>query len=121
MNFEKLEVWKLSFELAVDIHNTVKNCRDWVFCDQIRRSSLSIPSNIAEGTERGTNKDSIRFLYYAKGSAGELYTQIKLGQRFGYVENEYAEKLGADCTRVNKMLTSLIKYRKSDGYFTHNP
>jgi len=112
MKFEKLVVWQVSFRLAEEVYAVTKSCRDYSFRDQIRRSALSVPSNIAEGTERGSDKDSIRFLYYAKGSTGELLTQIKLGVRFGYIGQNKGNQLESECYQVSKMLVGLIKHRK---------
>jgi len=72
----------------VEIFKAHKECRDSGFKDQINRSSLSIPSNIAEGYERSTNKDATKFFYYAKGSAGELRTQIYIGMEIGYIHKQ---------------------------------
>ena len=74
--FEDLEVWKRSARVSADIYKTLANLKDFGFKDQITRSGLSIPSNIAEGSERETDKERANFLNYAKGSAGELRTQI---------------------------------------------
>ncbi len=78
-NFEELEVWKNSSAIAVEVYQLTLNQnfnRDFSLHDQIRRSAVSISSNIAEGFEYGNNKDFIRFLKYAKGSTGELRSQI---------------------------------------------
>jgi len=76
--FQELKVWQLGKELAVAIYkitNEKKFKADFGLTDQIRRAAVSIPSNIAEGDERGSNKDAVRFLYIAKGSLAELRTQ----------------------------------------------
>ena len=88
MRFEDLEVWKRACRLCVDIFKELKECKDSGFKDQITRSALSIPSNIAEGYERSTNKDATKFFYYAKGSAGELRTQIYIGMEIGYIHKQ---------------------------------
>ena len=110
---ENLKVWQDSFNMTAEIYELLNNCRDFGFRDQLRRSSLSIPSNIAEGVERGTDKDAVRFLYYAKGSAGEVFTQVRLGTRFGYIDKIQAERLEKQCIQISKMLTALIKYRQN--------
>ncbi len=112
MQYKKLEVWKLSFHLAVEIKRATENCRDFGFCDQIRRSAVSVPSNIAEGEERETVNESVRFLYIAKGSCGELITQILLAKEFGYLGSEQSDYLESKAIRVSKMLAGLIKSRK---------
>lgn len=66
--FEDLEIWKEGMRLCTSIYEHLKDCRDFSLKDQMQRASVSIPSNIAEGFERRTNKDFIRFLYIAKGS-----------------------------------------------------
>lgn len=84
MEYQKLTVWQESFNLAVSIHRAFKTCRDYGLKDQISRAAVSIPSNIAEGEERETRKESVRFLYYAKGSCGELVTQLMLAGLIKY-------------------------------------
>jgi len=79
MPFEDLDVWKMSARLSADIYKKLANIKDYGFKDQITRSGLSIPSNIAEGLERDSQKETIRFRSYAKGSCGELRTQIYIG------------------------------------------
>ena len=65
-SFEELIVWNEAISLCVEIHKTTRSCKDFVLRDQIRKSALSVPSNIAEGYERETDKEFIRFLYIAK-------------------------------------------------------
>ena len=85
--FEDLEVWKRGCNLAVDLHVAVAESKDFAVRNQMERASLSIPSNIAEGAERDTTPDFIRFLRYSKGSCGELRTQL-------YVSERIRQKLG---------------------------
>ncbi|QEP43511.1 four helix bundle protein [Ectothiorhodospiraceae bacterium BW-2] len=79
MRFEDLEVWKRSARLSAEIYKHFAESRDYGFKDQITRSGLSIPSNIAEGMERSSNKEKAHFLDIAKGSCAELRTQIYIG------------------------------------------
>jgi four helix bundle protein len=88
MRFEDLEVWKRGVELSASIYLKLKELRDYGFRDQITRSGLSIPSNIAEGFERASQKEAMAFLSYAKGSSGELRTQIIIGMKIGYIPEE---------------------------------
>lgn len=76
MRFEQLDVWKRACRLSRDLYKELKNCRDYGLRDQMIRAAVSIPSNIAEGEERESTAESARFLYFAKGSSGELITQI---------------------------------------------
>ena len=74
--FESLEVWKRSRRLATDISIALAHSKSYALKDQIQRSAISIPSNIAEGSERDSDSDFIRFLRYSKGSCAELKTQL---------------------------------------------
>ena len=75
-SFEELEVWKKSCRLSVRIYNLLRDCRDYGIKDQMLRSSISIPSNIAEGSERKSVPDFQRFITFTQGSAAELRTQL---------------------------------------------
>ena len=78
-DFKKLIVWQKSKDLAVDIYKLTSSgniAKDYSLVDQMRRAAVSISSNIAEGNDRGTNKESVRYLYIAKGSLAELMTQL---------------------------------------------
>ncbi|MCK9397514.1 MAG: four helix bundle protein [Methylobacter sp.] len=97
----------------MEIYKTLKECRDAGFKDQITRSALSIPSNIAEGYERNTNKDATKFFYYAKGSAGELRTQIYIGMGIGYIHKQAGLNWIQEAQEISKMLSGLIKARIS--------
>jgi len=81
MKFEDLEVWKRAARLSAEIYKELKGLKDFGFRDQITRLGLSIPSNIAEGMERESLKECTNFLSYAKGSCGELRTQIFIGKK----------------------------------------
>jgi len=74
--FEILEVWKRSSRLCSDIYKALQDSREWGLRDRIPRSALSVPSNIAEGDERNSRNEYARFLKIAKGSCGELRTQL---------------------------------------------
>jgi four helix bundle protein len=74
-SFEELEVWKRACRLAVDTSLLLKDSKVFYIRDQMQRAALSVPSNIAEGSERDSKQDFIRFLRIAKGSAAELRTQ----------------------------------------------
>lgn len=88
----------------------MRTCKDFGFKDQICRSSVSVPSNIAEGSERGSNKDNMRFLYYAKGSCAELLTQVLLAQEFGYLPKDEVSGLTIELEEISKMLAGYINY-----------
>ena len=109
MKCENLDVWKKSSNLCVEIYKNLKDCKDYGFKDQITRSALSIPSNIAEGAERFSNRETVRFLDIARGSCAELITQIYIGIKICYIEKEEGLKLKAQTEEIAKMLTNLIK------------
>ncbi|PQJ83505.1 four helix bundle protein [Aliivibrio sifiae] len=112
LDFEKLEVWKKSSRLAVDVVRELDGCRNYGLVDQLMRSSLSIPSNIAEGEERETIKESARFLYYAKGSCGEMITQIYIATELGYISKQKSVVFISEAKHISVMLAKLIKIRK---------
>ena len=108
-SFENLEVWKRSCDLAVKIYKELDGCKDFGLKDQMTRSSVSIPSNIAEGAERDSTKEFIRFLHIAKGSAAELRTQIYLAYRVSLLSETSHQELIEESIAISKMLHSLIK------------
>lgn len=115
-NFEELEVWKLSMELCTDIYkltNTDLFSKDFGLKDQIRRSAISVPSNISEGYERDGKNQFLYFLAISKGSCGELRTQLKIASNLEYInEKEYLE-LNNKCLQTSKQLSGFIKYLKN--------
>lgn len=107
---QKLEVWRRSRRLCVDIYKAFGACKDWGFKDQITRSTLSVPSNIAEGYERDFPKECIRFLRIAKGSCGELWTQLHIGTQAEFVDEKHGAAFAQEGTELSKMLQGLIKH-----------
>ena len=81
--------------------------------DQVRRAAISIPSNIAEGNGRGTNRDSLRFLYIARGSLCELESQIDVCLRAGLIEVEDSRNITDQMSLVGRLIGGLITYLKS--------
>lgn len=115
--FKDLEVWKAAKDLAVEVYNITsigEINRDYDLKNQIRRSAVSVPSNIAEGDERGTDKEAVRFLYIAKGSLAELITQFEISKEIGYIDEKQLNELEVKCSRIGKMLGSLIKARSAE-------
>jgi four helix bundle protein len=120
--FKDLKVWQKSKELAVLIYKITQERnfrRDFGFKDQIRRAAISIPSNIAEGDEHGSNKEAVRFFYIAKGSLAELQTQIEIAFEIGYLNENTRKELCNRTQMIGRMLGSLIKARSKN--FTHYP
>nr|WP_035586589.1 four helix bundle protein [Hippea jasoniae] len=92
MKCENLDVWKKGCRLSIEIYKYFKDLKDFGFKDQITRSSLSIASNIAEGMEKESDKEKIRFIEIAKGSCAELITQIYIGIEINYIEKQLGLK-----------------------------
>ena len=114
MRFEDLEIWKRSARLSSDLYKHFRDSKDFGFRDQITRSGLSIPSNIAEGIERGGDREVIRFLSIAKGSCGELRTQVYIGCDIGYIDKEVAKKWIKETQEVSAMISAFIKHRENN-------
>lgn len=112
-SFEDLEVWKRACKLAVQMYDILKDCRDYSLKDQITISAVSIASNIAEGAERDSKLEFIRFLHIAKGSAAELRTQIYIVTQIGILKEELKNEIVEELITISKQLQSLIKYLKS--------
>jgi len=113
MRCENLDVWKKSCRLSVEIYRYFKDCKDFGFKDQITRSGLSIPSNIAEGMEKNYHKEKIRFFEISKGSIAELKTQIYIGIEIEYIAKNIGLKWIESLNEISKMLTGLSKYHKT--------
>ncbi len=114
--FKELKVWQISKELCVEIYKITsegKFKKDFALQNQMRRCAISIPSNIAEGDERDTDKDSIRFFYFAKGSLAELRTQLDIAYEIGYIDKEKYNKLEQICYELGRMIGKLINIRKN--------
>ena len=114
--YRQLKAWSESRDLAVLIYKLcVRRAKtiDRGLADQIRRAAISIPSNIAEGNGRGTNRDSLRFLYIARGSLCELESQIDVCQLTGLIESEDSRNITDQMSLVGRLIGGLITYRKS--------
>lgn len=113
--FEEIEVWKLSMDLCTEIYkitNFELFSKDFGLKDQIRRSAVSVPSNIAEGYERDSKKQFLYFLNVSKASCGELRTQLTIARNLGYIQENEFTKLYEKCTSVSKQIVGFINYLK---------
>jgi len=110
--FENLEIWKEGVELTVKIYQSLKDCRDYGFKDQIQRAAVSVPSNISEGFERQTNKKFIQYLFIAKGSCGELQTQLYIAQELKYIEENDFNTLFYQARSLSAKIAAFIKTRR---------
>lgn len=110
-----MEIWQKSKFLTKEIYEITSIgpfSKDWALKDQIRRASISIPCNIAEGFERGGNKEFIQFLSIAKGSAGEVLTQLHIAFELGYLSKEDFSRLEEQVTKISHMVGGFMKYLK---------
>jgi four helix bundle protein len=112
-SFEDLRIWKEAMSLCVDVYHAMKGCKEFALRDQLQKSAVSIPSNIAEGYERQTDKEFVRFLYIAKASSGELRTQIMIAIAVHVIEQEIGDGLINKAKKVSGMIQNLIKARRN--------
>ena len=114
--FEELNIWKVSKGLCSRIYsmNNEKYLRDFGFKDQLQRASLSVMSNIAEAFERSGNKEFIKFLYYSKGSIGEVRSLLTIALELKYIEKDTFAELHSVCLDLSKQIANFIKYLKNN-------
>jgi four helix bundle protein len=113
---EKLDVWKKAVDFVVDVYKaTEKFPADEKFglTSQIRRASVSIPANIAEGAGRKSNKEFLNFLSIAQGSASEVSTEILIAYRLEYIESEAFTELNNELDKIGRMITGLANHLKN--------
>jgi len=108
-----MDVWKDSMKFCEQIYeltNRGQLSEDYGLRDQLRRSAISIPSNLAEGFERDNDNEFVQFLRVAKGSAGELRTQLDLANRIGYLSEEISGNLFNRIENISKQIYGLMEY-----------
>ena len=108
-SFEDLEVWQRACRLSVEIFKTFQSCKYSNLTGQIERSGLSVPSNIAEGAERGGSKEFSQFLKIAKGSAGELRTQLYIAKKLKAIPADAAARMIEESSQISAMIEGLRK------------
>ena len=110
-----MKVWQRAKGLAVGVYALVKRspelAKDFGLRDQMQRAAVSVCSNIAEGDERDTDKDAVRFFYIAKGSIAELITQLEIAKDARLIEPSTADTLINEAEEIGAMLGALIKSR----------
>ena len=107
-NFEQLDVWKRSCQLAVATYKIFEKVKDYGLCNQVTRAVVSVPSNIAEGAERQTAKEFIQFLHIAKGSIAEFRTQIHIAGKLNIISSADMKHLADEALEISRMLQGLI-------------
>ncbi len=121
--FEDLPVWQAGRELVKDVYAVTRRTpfrQDVGLCDQIQRAAVSVPSNIAEGHERGSTADLIQFLFYAKGSAGEVRSQLHNAEDLGYLSPDEGEALRERARGVSRQIAAWIQSMQTD-HFKRGP
>jgi four helix bundle protein len=116
--FRELRVWQIGKELAVRVYSLTTEgemSRDFGLAGQMQRAAVSIASNIAEGYERNSDKEFVRFLLIAKGSLSELRTQLEIANEIKYIRQDHYNTTEQTCTQLAGMLTNLIKARREKG------
>lgn len=117
--FEDIEAWQKARELTKAIYalsNDGQFARDFGLRDQIRRASVSIMSNIAEGFGRGGNKEFIQFLFTAKGSASEVQAQLYVALDAGYINQDQFQKLYSETEATARMIAGLLRYLQNSDF-----
>jgi four helix bundle protein len=113
-DYSNLLAWRRAMHLAIDVCRTTGGPafrREWSLRDQLRRAAISVPSNIAEGNERGSDKDCVRFLYFAKGSLAELATQARIVAAIGLLPADKTHVWLEESRTISRMVAGLISHR----------
>ena len=116
MSYQQLEVWQKGCDLAVAVYQATGQgplARDYGLKDQMQRAAVSIPSNIAEGESRESPKETIRYLFIARGSLAELDTQTRVAERIGLLPAESSGVLRERMEEIGKMLRGLIRAKET--------
>jgi four helix bundle protein len=114
-HYKNLEAYKVASEIVILVYRLTKNwSKEEMFglTNQIRRTAVSIPSNIAEGSGRGTPKDTLQFNYIARGSCFEVETQAELGLKLGFLNQEDYEVLSERISFCNRLINGMINHLK---------
>ena len=109
---ENLTVWNKSIDFVTDLYQVTKgfpNAEKYGLVDQMKRSGVSIPSNIAEGAARNSKKEFIRFLHISLGSAAELQTQLIIAENLKFLKDQDFQDLYKRSVEISKMISGLIR------------
>ena len=110
--FEEIPVYQKAKNLCLEIYriDNEKYIRDFGFEDQIQRASISVLNNLAEGYERGSDREFVKFLYYSKGSAGEIRSLLNIAVELGYIDGKKYLELKEASIEISKQISNFIKY-----------
>ena len=110
--FEDVESWKEARLLVKDVYRALVGCKDHGFTNQIQRAAISVMSNIAEGFDRGSNKEFIQFLVISRGSASEVKSLLYAGYDIGYLDEPALHKLLNRCNKITSLLDGFLRFLK---------
>lgn len=116
-DFTNLKVWQHAMDITINVYSMVKLLPDferYSLSDQIRRSAISIPSNIAEGQGRNSNKEFAHFLSISRGSIAELQTQLILCVKIGYIPDDLINPILLELSQLDRMICGLMNFLKSE-------
>ncbi len=108
-SFEDITAWSKAYSVTIDVYGVCSKIKDFGYRDQLQRASVSIMNNIAEGFERQSNREFVKFLYIAKGSCGEVRSLLRLGESLKYIDPIVSAKLIQNAIEISKILSGLIK------------
>jgi len=114
--FQDLRVWAAARELVKAVYEATASrglSKDYALRDQMRRAAISVPSNIAEGFARRSNREFVQFLFIAKGSAAELQSQLYTALDLAYLDQDGFDRLSEDTEVLSKQLSRLISYLRT--------
>jgi len=107
--FEDIISWQKGIELSTIVYDIFKNNKDYGFRDQTQRAAVSISNNIAEGFERMSNKELAKFLFIAKGSAGEVRSMLYIALKLNYINQNQFDDLQKRCVEISRLISGFIK------------
>lgn len=107
-SFQEIIAWQKARVLTINVYDSMKDCRDYGFRDQLQRASLSIMNNIAEGYAKQSNKSFLNFLSIAKGSAAEVESMLLIAPSLGYISEVKQEELLAQVNEVSRLLAGFM-------------
>ena len=111
--FEDIEAWKESRLLVKEIYSSFQRIKDFSFRDQIQRAAISVMSNIAEGFDRGSNREFIQFLIIARGSVSEVKSQSYAALDVGYIDKKTFDKISERCFKITNLINGFIRYLRN--------
>ena len=111
--FEDVDSWKEARLLVSDIYTLLAGCRDFGYKDQIQRAAVSVMSNIAEGFDRGSNREFVQFLVISSGSVSEVKSLAYAGLDIGHFDNKAFETIVVRCAKITNVLNGFIRFLKA--------